>query len=334
MYQRRLVRIAVLASAVAGFLATSAEASSPKTVAVTPHPIEDLIVAGGKAAWCSQFGDVFGAYPTGEIWVHDLGTGSRVKLASPTSSGDYSEWALGGLLAFDGDRAVWWELNTGPRDYEPEVFTVALSDRHEVVLQHYGDGEDWDWTVDVWAIEPDGTPLIYGAGAELRLVKGRKDRRVPRIPTHTSASATKSRIVIVRSDTGAVELRRLPGGKRVRTIPVDGSARAVSLTPRLVTVLVERAGKLRLARYRLSGELLGSTAAPPNTRPRLDADGKWVVFRAGNRVFALNGETGKVTGLRDLGYPPRDLQASGGRVYWAINWGGHGHIHSMALPFG
>lgn len=324
MYRRRLVRIAVLATAAAAFLATSAEASPPTTVVVTPDPIKDLIVAEGKAAWCSQIVEDY--LVTGEMWVQNLRTGARVQLDS-LGGADEGFWSAG-LLAFDGDRAVWRETYEDVHsDWESYVTTDALSDRHQASLGDLYNAYDW-------IIEPDGTPLLYGTTQGLTRVEGRKGHDISSIPAIKRFSATKSRIVTVRSQTGEVELRRLPGGKLVRTIPVDGSARAVSLTPRLVTVLVAKGGNLRLARYRLSGKLLGSTAVPPRTRARLDADGKWVVFSAGARIFVLNGETGEVTRLRTLSFPPGELQASGGHVYWAANWGGHGHVRSLSLPAG
>jgi hypothetical protein len=321
----RVARIAGLAAATAGILATAAHASPPKTVAVTPNPINDLIVRDGNAAWCSQMGEGDDVTATAEIWVQNLGTGVRVKFDS-FQGGDWPAWVVA-LMAFDGDRAVWLKDLYGPGGSESYVYTDALSDRHHTVLREFYDEG-------FWTVEPDGTPLLYGVSGGLRLVEGRTDRRVPRIQQPSMASATKSRIAVVRTDPGAIELRRLPGGTLVRTIPVDGSARAVSLTPHRLTVLVANAGKVRLARYRLSGELVGSTAVPLRTRARLDADGKWVVFSAGKRIMGLNGETGKVRGLRWISSPLREVQANAGRVYWAANWGGHGHVRSLSLPAG
>ncbi len=232
------------------------------------------------------------------------------------------------------------------RDYEPEVLGHGRACRIGMKLWrpggsveiYAGNGEDWGlsraWTSGR-SSRTGRRSMLREQARRLRLVKGRKDRRVPRIPTHPERRrrprAGGSSLVRygspgrrgasngvsgrkTRSDDLAVSGRRIVGGNGVddrglaHTPPRDGARR-----------------KGREASPRpLSPQRGASLVRPPRrptTRPRLDADGKWVVFRAGNRVFALNGETGKVTGLRDLGYPRARSQASGGRVYWADQLG-------------
>ena len=62
------------------------------------------------------------------------------------------------------------------------------------------------------------------------------------------------------------------------------------------------------------------------------ADTRWVVFRVGRAISALDASSHKVIRLTRAAATPVDLSVSGRRVAWAENIHGHGRIRTLDLP--
>jgi hypothetical protein len=179
----------------------------------------------------------------------------------------------------------------------------------------------------------------------MRVYDGRQ-QVLPGLPSPALVSAHRRRIAVAPADvvgttappilpvpTKTVELRRMRDGVLVHRFELDGAPRGMTLSRELLTVLVEdEAGRRTLERYRPSGEHLGTTRVSRRTNPVLDSEGESVVFSMGRRINLLDGVSGAITTLRSVPYPPIDLQINRGRVAWAANGRGHGHVLAIRLP--
>jgi hypothetical protein len=67
-------------------------------------------------------------------------------------------------------------------------------------------------------------------------------------------------------------------------------------------------------------------------RPRTLADTRWVVFRIGTTISALDILTHRVVRLPRVAPHTLSISVSRGRVAWAENTHGHGHIRTVQLP--
>lgn len=342
------------------------ESAEPRTVLVTPHPIDEFAVGRGHVVWRSTWrrstweGDLFNATLVGE----QLRTRKRTRIARLSTNPSYGWSADLALLGLSDGRILWqyleydrWGVEDGNlrlvriADGRSKVIRQALNDSWILdgdrapflAGQLYGRMLNPGECLDEWD-EPTATCRWVPAGAAFRLEVDRY-RALGALPPSLALSASRGRVALVPADPQetigsgfwprpfpAVELRSYEDGALLHAIPLTGTPRAITLSPRVLAVLLEEGGALRLERFRPDGTFLGATSLPPRTAARLESDRRWIVAHARGRILAVNSDTGALTTLATLRYPPVELQARDGRVYWAVNGGGRGRIKSLRLP--
>jgi hypothetical protein len=97
-------------------------------------------------------------------------------------------------------------------------------------------------------------------------------------------------------------------------------------------LLVRGRAGTRIAWYDATrGRLLGSVAVPRATSPALSATDRFVVFRVGRSIRALDVAGGLVRRLGIAAAPPIGLSVEGSRVAWAENVHGRGRIRALGV---
>jgi len=334
--------------------------AEPRTVLETPHPIDEFAVGRSHVVWRSTWG---GERVNATLAVEQLRTRKRTRIARESTRPSFGWYATFALLGLSEGRILWQYLvydRWGVEDGDLRLARIA-DGRSKAIRERLNDS---------WILDGDRAPFLAGdvygrmlnpgecldewdqptatcrwvpAGGVFRL-EGDRYRALGALPPSLALSASRGRVALVPADPQetigpgfwphpfpAVELRSYEDGALLHTIPLTGTPRAITLSPQVLAVLLEEGGALRLERFRRDGTFLGTTSLPPRTAARLESDRQWIVAHAGGRILAVNSDTGALTTLATLRYPPVELQARDGRVYWAVNGGGRGRIKSLPL---
>jgi Tol biopolymer transport system component len=128
-----------------------------------------------------------------------------------------------------------------------------------------------------------------------------------------------------------VETRDALTGRLIKRFTIGGHARATSLGPDYVALLVNHEPGVRVELRNLNGSFRSAAAVPASVRS-VSAAGRTVVFATGHVIRRLDARTGAVTALANASRTPVGLTIEGRRVAWAENGRGGARIRAFTAP--
>jgi sugar lactone lactonase YvrE len=132
-------------------------------------------------------------------------------------------------------------------------------------------------------------------------------------------------------DHTGVEIHSPRTGKLLQAFNAPGTAVGVEISSGFIAAVVVDGSRLKLMRYRRSGELLGSSVLPKVVHG-LAIGGRTVLYATARRIFAVDAKTGRTRVLAATGAVPIGLSVVGRRAAWAENLRGHARIRELLLP--
>jgi hypothetical protein len=347
----RAVR-AVLACLAALALAAPA-AGAVRTLAAVDGTIAALAQDRGRVVWAVG-SQPRGGCPW-RVVVLRVATGSKTQVAAPagptcTHDVGFQPQPYDDLrLALAGTRALWTLVESGNFRYV-DVVTAAVGHPPDVALGQlvwqYGLGEGdhlggvagsgallaYSWIRSGVDGPPDcdieGTCETPVVGGGVRIVENGTTRDLPGAPPAVLLATAAGRLALVPAASGGerpaaapgwpVEVRDAETGGLVAVFTPVGLVEAVALSASTAAVLVRDGGAVRIERYdAVTGAPLGSTPVNTGAAPELGIADRWIVFRVGRSIRALDVEAGTVTGLATAARRPVGLSVEGRRVAWA-----------------
>jgi hypothetical protein len=344
-----------LALILAAFLPSSSQTArqpwpAPRTLLEVPY-VNAFAQDGNYIAWvddsqrCPRM-----------VQLRNLITKVTVSLSRRKGKTCELEKDLGGFsdrMALAGRRALWGYVTVSNSHYQVYLMTAApgaserLADNFEV----YGGFEDTEHKL--WPdvqMAGDGRSLVF---AELQgEYSSTKTFRVANLIGGYPFSGTDwtnvldadgSRFAVQRTIYGepedyvlpivgyTVETRAVKDGSIVARFDTDKRAKALAFSGDRIALLTDERIQVR----RTDGYLLRSAAVSKNAAPELGMDGRWVVFRTGRTIRALDTRTNRASVLTVAGGRVVGLSIEGRRVAWGEKRGGDrvpDRIRAIVLP--
>jgi hypothetical protein len=323
-----VVRLVVVALALAVLTAPSASAAVTETIAVTSRRIVAVAHDQGRVAWITKKpADDYQPY---RLTIHDLRTGARVSTAT-----GYDMALEIPSLGLARGRAVFTDHYCG-NDCYWTVYTFALRDRRVRIV-----GDFWDTGTPLGGIAGDGATLAFTEdwdGSQVWRLAGASPVEVAGAMADSLLAASSGRIAAAPG--GLVEIRSATSGSLISSFTPAGTIKALGLDGPLAAVLVQGpGGGKRIERYDAgTGAFIASTSITRAAAAELDIAGNRIVFRTGRQIRLLNHATGAVRVLvtaytRPIGASIEGTGTPGvKRVVWAVNRDGRGLVRSLRLP--
>jgi hypothetical protein len=273
-------------------------------------------------------------------------------------------------LALAGPDVLWTlhEQSSMPYDYALGAAVTNPSERRFRELAHTSRGAGL-W---LGGIAGDGDTLVYavtavtyvdqvsclaqllpracrlhvsGRGSGIHRLAGRKDTLVRGAGAAAAVAASGRRIAYLPAARVGTKGRPLPAaggqvpvrdavtGRLVSRVKLRGVPLALALSHDLLALLVRGSRETRIAWYDpADGRLLGAVAVPRATMAALSASDRFVVFRVGRSIRAVDVAARRVETLATAAATPIGLSIEGTRVAWAENLHGRGRIRALHLP--
>ena len=358
--------VCLVLSGVALGLAAPASASAPsrsiapRTAFVVSGSLRSFVQDGGRFAW------IGGSYG---VWTRAYSGGKSSRLGSAAPWGTVKNLMPGPWLAIAGSRLLWTSSGGGDSTHT-NVFTSVPGQEKPTFVggtqadnfvgandgSYFGgaagDGKTLVWSSAHFRCVRPGCNELEISTSELfkDAIRDWKNHALGNVRSTADLDAADGRLALVPSASpvanyeplprpapnGPVEIRRASSGALVTSFAPAGTVRAVALSARYATALVERAGGARaIETYdATTGSRVASVAVPTSTADDLDSSGATVVFRVGWSLRLLDAATGQQRVLYGATAKPIGLSIEGSRVAWAANTGGHALIRTMQVPPG
>jgi hypothetical protein len=360
---RRALGVALFAA----LTGVAGAAPVPSTLVQAPGRIAGVAQDGPRVLWGYLIPS--SASCLDAVRVRNLANGTEASLTHSNSGGCQISTPYGSgneWFALAGRSALWTVHEYGHFTYVNVVVGLSggsdrflgqvVHDNADGTGDHFtgaaGDGPTlvYSWAHLVPNVDcvdhPECQLIVRGGG--IRRIVGNTAVNVPHAPPATAVAASGRTIAIAVAPIGArwrnlkppqrIELRRVPSGALLGSLAVQGRARALALSRRLVAVLLAQGTSQRVDLYSTATRsLVRSVRVPPRTASALSLSGRTVVFRSGLTIYALDTSSGRVTAVAHAGRQPLGLTIEGRRVAWAENYPvGHresrGRVKTLTLP--
>jgi len=191
------------------------------------------------------------------------------------------------------------------------------------------------------------TMKIQGSGSGVYRLVGWRPQLIPDTRAAVEVAASGNTLAIVATDSITKSGRPVAGadlpidvvdatnGDKIASATPQGTPVAVALAPHVLATLERTPIGVRVAWYDpATGQPLGSAPVASATAPELTASDRYIVFRVGRSIRAVEVATGRIRTLTTAAATPVGLSLEGTRLAWAENLPHSARIRAYYLSSG